>query len=144
MIYYPTLPTCERLEGEPFPVYGLRVVKFILETNVTATLSDEALEAGGYSIVGLQTFKVIKASNTYSTEGVISDLGLAKFSEVGRLIASVQKGRQQEAKQSKLTGHAGPYKDGISANPSSPVPLQPKPKDNPSSTQKLPEPVINF
>lgn len=141
---YPALPTCDRLDNEPIAIYGLRVIKFILETNVTATLTDDALEAASYSIMGLQTFKVVKASNDYSTVGLISDIGLAKFAEVGRLISVVQKGRRQEEKDSKLSGASKVYKDGIAANPSSPVPLAPKPKTNPPAPITKPEPIINF
>lgn len=144
---YPLLPTCDRLEQEPIPAYGFRVLKFILETNVTATLTDEALDAAAYAVRHVQTFKVSKAPSAqttdYTAEGITSDAALAKFVEVERILSAVIRDRARQD-PSAASGASKPYKDGLAASPSAAVPLVPKPKPFTPSPVKLPEPVINF
>lgn len=48
---YPRLPTIDpRKDNEPIAYYGARLVVFLLNTGVTATLSDDDLELADYAI----------------------------------------------------------------------------------------------
>jgi len=119
------LPTIDpQGEGEPTAYYGLRLLTFILQTGITATLSDDDLKLADHAaLTGVRGKDILP-------------LAVDKISAVRHTIVLVLKFRAHldQLEAEPIVSTAGPRP---STEPTSTVPREPLPIVNPPSGAKV-------
>lgn len=135
MISYPALPHCEpRKAGETLPEYAARVLRHLLATDCTATLTDEQLAQA-------DTAACRAAAQLTGLDGKASALEpfhlqtLETLSAARHTIAQVTRWRAQQDAQEAAGGTTAP-KGGT--QPGRPAPLQPPPGQLPPTGAEAP------
>lgn len=127
---YPTLPVPPERNGHSAHSYGLLVLKYLIEHECTALLSDDDLEMALHM-------------SLYATQGIggvrVDSLTVASINKIRHVVSLILKDRKGMAlKPASPVPTVKPNHTGTS-----PVPLKPVPPTFPPSVERV-KPVINF
>lgn len=135
---YPHLPSLTPdtpQPGETLITFGLRVLAFVLREEVTATLSDFALETADhaypYAISNREFVATLPSMGQVSYQNAAS-VALDRLSHARRLIQASLRGRKEDAaREAQDTAQALPSEYPEGGPGTHKVPLIPVPKVNP-------------